>query len=169
MRVILLCSQAFDVLLHRSTSGVRLLSAPEAAGQNGDTYPDLELCTAHVSVALAAITNAGHRRTNQMQEPHIDHSVSSSHMTSPQQGLERKGGANHTQSDARECMSSVLLSLSDSLFVSLMLKHNDFEHLTFSCPSHFPLFALQQISADSWLSGEACLCFNSAHCCYKFI
>lgn len=49
MRVILLCSQAFDVLLQRSTSGIRLLSAPEAAGQNGDTYPDLELCTALLS------------------------------------------------------------------------------------------------------------------------
>lgn len=131
------------MLLQRSTSGIRLLSAPEAAGQNGDTYPDLEL-RASPSLALAAITNASHRRTNQMQEPHIDHSVSSSHMTSPQQGLERKGGrANHTQSDAHECISSVLLSLSVSSFVSLMLTHDDFLHLTSSCPSHFPLFALQ--------------------------
>ena len=73
MRVILLCSQAFDVAAQRSTSGIRLLLAPEAGGQNGDTYPDLELHTARFSQTLAPITNAGHRRTNQMQEPHIDH------------------------------------------------------------------------------------------------
>lgn len=33
----------------------------------------LSLHTALFSPTLAAIANAGHRRTNQMQETHIDH------------------------------------------------------------------------------------------------
>lgn len=75
MRVILLCSQAFDVPAQGLTCGIRLLLAPEAGGQNGDTYPDLELHTALFYLTLAAIRNAGHQRTNQMQEPHIDHTA----------------------------------------------------------------------------------------------
>ena len=75
MRVILPCSQGFDVPVQGSTSGIGLLLAPEGEGQNGDIYPDLELHMALFSPALAAITNAGHRRTNQMQEPHIDPTV----------------------------------------------------------------------------------------------
>lgn len=73
MRVRLLCSQAFDVPVQRSTCAIRLLLAPEAGGQNGDTYPDLELHTDLSSLTLATITNTGHQRTNQLQEPHIDH------------------------------------------------------------------------------------------------
>lgn len=168
MRVILLCSQAFDVPVQRTTSGIRLLLAPEAGGQNGDTYPDLELCTALFSPALAAITNAGHRRTNQMQEPHIDHSVSSSHMTSLQQGFRKKGGrANHAHSDAHDCMSSVLLSLS----VSFSCSHTQW-HLAlnlFLLLSFPPLCSTAQLSTDSLVSGEACLCFDTAESCYKLI
>lgn len=102
--------------VRRLTRGIRLLLAPEAGGQSGDTYPDLE-----PRAALAAITNTGHGRTNQTQEPRIDHSVSSSHMTSPQRGLERKGGAELialAHSDAHECMSSVSLSCSHTVTFS---------------------------------------------------
>lgn len=68
-------SQSFDAPVQKSTSGIRLLLAPEARGQNGDTYPDQELDTALFSLILAAITNACHRRTNQMQELYIDHTA----------------------------------------------------------------------------------------------
>lgn len=77
---VVLLSQVFDVPARRSTGRIRLLSAPEAGGQDGDTHPDLE--PPLTASSLAAITNAGRRRTNQTQEPsHRSRSVSSSHMT----------------------------------------------------------------------------------------
>lgn len=72
--VILLCSPAFDVPVRRSASGIGLLLVPEAGGQTGDHYPDRELHTALSSLTLLSPT-PGHRRTNQMQEPPIDHTA----------------------------------------------------------------------------------------------
>ncbi|XP_068174076.1 nectin-3-like protein isoform X2 [Antennarius striatus] len=93
-------SQDIDLLIQgrplmslRSTSGIRQLITLEAGGQNGDSYPDLELHTPPSSLTPAGITNVGHRRTNtDAVTSHRSPSVSSSHMTPPQQGLVKRRG-----------------------------------------------------------------------------
>lgn len=155
MRVILLCSQAFEVPLQRSTGGIRLLLAPEAGGQNGDTYPDLERhksCPLRLWLLSQTPGTGGQVRCRNLAS--ITQRFIFSH-DFPTAGLKRKRG----ESQSRSLRCSWVHVLCPSIPLCLFHTHTQGHlALNLSLPRTFPpSCSTAQLSTDPLVSGVACV------------